>query len=48
MFLSRAKPGEGGGLRTGFAQATGDIILVQDADLEYNPVDYPKLLVTHP
>ena len=36
--------GKGVAIRTGFSRATGEIVLIQDADLEYSPKEYPKLL----
>ena len=45
IFLKQPNQGKGAALRTGFAQVTGDYVVVQDADLEYDPRDIPKLMV---
>lgn len=44
IFYHDINRGKGATLRTGFQHITGDITLIQDADLEYDPQDYPKLL----
>lgn len=44
IILKKKNAGKGSALKTGFLATTGDIVLVQDADLEYNPNDYPLLL----
>lgn len=44
VFKHEKNQGKGAALRTGFSKATGEIFLIQDADLEYDPRDYPALI----
>lgn len=44
IILHKVNIGKGGALKTGFKKSTGDIVLVQDADLEYDPDEYELLL----
>lgn len=44
VFRHEVNQGKGAALRTGFAKVTAEIVIIQDADLEYDPDEYPKLL----
>jgi glycosyltransferase involved in cell wall biosynthesis len=44
IIFHEKNQGKGAGLITGFQHATGDVVIVQDADLEYDPAEFPKLI----
>jgi glycosyltransferase involved in cell wall biosynthesis len=44
IFFHEKNMGKGAALRTGFSNATGDILVIQDADMEYDPAEYRKLI----
>ncbi len=44
LFFHRRNRGKGAAVRAGISRSSGEIVLIQDADLEYDPRDYPKLL----
>src|SRR5262249_16235721 len=44
VIFHEKNQGKGGAIKTGFLQATGDAVIIQDADLEYDPQDYRSLL----
>ena len=44
IYIKQENQGKGGAVRTGLEKATGDYVIIQDADLEYDPIQIPKLL----
>jgi len=46
-YFHKKNEGKGASIKTGIKYSTGEIILIQDADLEYNPEDYPKIILPY-